>query len=203
MKNIQTVARKHAGYTIDQTILIVAVIAILITLIIASVGWDLLQRTSGTKLASQLKQVEDANGQFLARHNVWPSDAIDLAVTPAAGSSETQAVAALIDSTQIAVQFQGEHQNMLPSVVMVAGVPQHQFGNGNTLSQVALDGGGFCGADDRLVVKMVGVPETELERANAAIDGDAEATPDTLGRLRWGVVANGVADLTYCANVLN
>ena len=62
---------RTAGYTLDQTILIVAIIAILITLIVATIGWALLNRAGGTKLAAQLKQIEDANGLFFSSYNQW------------------------------------------------------------------------------------------------------------------------------------
>lgn len=65
-------AKRNAGYTLDQTILIVAIIAILITLIVATIGWELLNRAGGTKLAAQFKQIEDSNGLFFANHGVWP-----------------------------------------------------------------------------------------------------------------------------------
>ena len=47
----------------------------MITLIIASVGWDLLSRAGGTKLASYMRQIEDANGQFYAKMGVWAHNA--------------------------------------------------------------------------------------------------------------------------------
>jgi Tfp pilus assembly protein PilE len=72
LNNLSQRLRRADGYTIDQTILIVAIIAILVTIIILTVGWNIINKASGTKLAAQFKQIEDANGQFYAQHRTWP-----------------------------------------------------------------------------------------------------------------------------------
>jgi hypothetical protein len=81
----QKLTRQRDGYTIDQTILIVAIIAILITLVIMTIGWQLINRTSGTKLGSQFKQVEDAITQFYAAQKSFPHDAFS---TPPIGVAQ-------------------------------------------------------------------------------------------------------------------
>jgi type II secretory pathway pseudopilin PulG len=72
--NIKKLWASRQGYTIDQTILIVAIIAILITLVIVTIGWTLLNRTGGTKLASQLGQIDDAVAQFYDTNRAFPTD---------------------------------------------------------------------------------------------------------------------------------
>lgn len=76
--NLKKLWASRQGYTIDQTILIVAIIAILITLIIVTIGWTLLNRTSGTKLASQLGQVDDAIAQYYDANKTFPTTANQL-----------------------------------------------------------------------------------------------------------------------------
>ena len=49
--------RKLAGFTLDQTILVVAVIAILATIIISSVAWNVLNRANATRLTAHLTQI--------------------------------------------------------------------------------------------------------------------------------------------------
>lgn len=72
--NFKKLWSARQGYTIDQTILIVAIIAILITLVIVTIGWTLLNRTSGTKLASQLGQIDDAIAQFYDTNRAFPTN---------------------------------------------------------------------------------------------------------------------------------
>lgn len=72
--NLKKLWASRQGYTIDQTILIVAIIAILITLVIVTIGWTLLNRTSGTKLASQLGQIDDAVAQFYDTNRAFPTN---------------------------------------------------------------------------------------------------------------------------------
>ncbi len=61
------------GYTLDQTILIIAIIAILITLIILTVGWSFINRASGTRLANQLGDMKDAVSGYFGQHKQWPA----------------------------------------------------------------------------------------------------------------------------------
>ncbi|HEX2859144.1 MAG TPA: hypothetical protein VHP58_02985 [Alphaproteobacteria bacterium] len=90
--------RSSKGYTLDQTILIIAIIAILVTLIILTVGWNLINKASGTRLASQLGNVEDAMGNFYGDLKQWPvattsnpvNDAVTLAGLNASSSGNTK-----------------------------------------------------------------------------------------------------------------
>jgi Tfp pilus assembly protein PilE len=73
MKNIRQLWTARRGYTIDQTILIVAIIAILITLVIVTIGWTLLGRAGGNKVGSQLTQIQPAVAQFYNINRTYPS----------------------------------------------------------------------------------------------------------------------------------
>lgn len=204
-KTVQGSLRRNLGYTIDQTILIVAVIAVLITLIIASVGWDLLSRAGGTKLASYFRQIEDANGQFYAKMGVWPHDAMNQAGA-AARRNATGYVLALKDRDATfanagqGVRFFQRFQDYLPgfSVNNAANPTQveHTFGNGGVISQD--ENVANCpGASEFLRVTMTAVPEQEILEADDNIDNNDGAGA---GRLRWDAVANGEATVSYCAN---
>ncbi len=189
--------KKAAGYTIDQTILIVAVIAVLITLIIASVGWDLLNRTSGTKLASYLKQIEEANGAFYARQGVWPH----IAVADITSSSSLTNIAVLASPEAVTGTNQYAERwkpylsgfDVAPSGLAVA----HQFGSGGAIGQEV------DGCDDgknHLVIELANVPLTEITNADETIDGEID---ETAGRVKYTDLTTDIQTMTYCGNLLN
>jgi hypothetical protein len=169
--------RKTLGYTIDQTILVVAVIAILITLIIASVGWDLITRAGGTKLASYLTQIEQANGTFFGRHRMWPDTALD------AGGV---AVSNIDDNIRVLQEnifaagnrWDQNHQNLLPGfsndgVNLLSG-----YGDGiaDTITQDRVDLTAASPSADQVsgiswVITLNNVPIEEAQRADIGIDG--------------------------------
>lgn len=189
--------KKAAGYTIDQTILIVAVIAVLITLIIASVGWDLLNRTSGTKLASYLKQIEEANGAFYARQGVWPHVAVD-DITTATSNTNIAVLAspAAISGTN---QYAERWKPYLTGFdVATDGLSvAHQFGSGGSMGQ-AVD---TC--DDgksHLVITLDNVPLTEISNADETIDGEIDFAA---GRVQYANLTDDIQTMTYCGNLLN
>lgn len=189
--------KKAAGYTIDQTILIVAVIAVLITLIIASVGWDLLNRTSGTKLASYLKQIEESNGGFYARQGVWPHVAVDDVNT--ATPELNIAVLAAPDAVTGTNQYAERWKPLLSGFdVNAAGTEvSHQFGSGGLITQTT----GIC--DDsktHLIITMEDVPLTEITNADETIDGEID---ESAGRIQYVDLVTDIQDMTYCANLLN
>lgn len=190
--------KKAAGYTIDQTILIVAVIAVLITLIIASVGWDLLNRTSGTKLASYLKQIEEANGAFYARQGVWPHVAVADILTSATSNTSLAVLAspAAISGTN---QYSERWKPYLTGFdVATDGLSvAHQFGSGGSMGQ-AVD---TC--DDgksHLVITLDNVPLTEITNADETIDGEID---ETAGRVKYTDLTSDIQTMTYCGNLLN
>lgn len=210
--NFKQMMRKSAGYTIDQTILIVAVIAILITLIIASVGWDLLNRTSGTKFASYLKQIEESNGAFYARQGVWPHVAVnDIAVTPVAQRPENYisilATADAVGGIAAANQYADRWKPYLTGFDVVVNAANsdatvsHQFGSGGVISQSVDVGGVVCeDGKNHLLIALTNMPLTELENADDAIDG---AIDFNTGRLKYDNQLDEVQNATYCANLLN
>ena len=171
------------GYTIDQTILIVAIIAILITLIIVTIGWTLLNRTGGTKLASQLQQVETAVAQFYE------------------GPGNRQFPASL-------AQLQN---NGLTSYRTSGTVYLNDWNGAVTLalgSTGATPPVGMPANTQYVIMESAGVPLAEARRADAVIDG-AEGT--TSGRviirtstqacIGTGTLQQGVAAYPATGNV--
>lgn len=193
-KNENSVARM-AGYTIDQTILIVAVIAVLITLVIASVGFDVLTRTGGTRLSAQLTQLEEAAGRFYVEAGgVWPEEAADLMT------------GRLTSDASI-----GSGKSYFKGVLDVSGNNlEHNLGTGGDillLGRQNTTADEFCpgvvGAR-YIQFELTNIPITEATKANEVLDGiTASATgTDTDGRLRWSSApsSSGVIDLEFCAN---
>ncbi|MFZ2586546.1 MAG: hypothetical protein WAZ18_00250 [Alphaproteobacteria bacterium] len=162
-----------AGYTIDQTILIVAIIAILVTLIIISVGWQLINRTSGTKLASQFKQIEDANGSFYSSFRVWVDEAY---TAPATGAvNNILALAGVATTWQQTVPL-AQRRNFIPGF-RINGTTnvQHNFSSGGILSMQRLTNP-FGLTGEYFVVQFTGVPFSEVEEAESAIDAGKDDT---------------------------
>lgn len=187
--------RRQAGYTIDQTILIVAVIAILVTMIVGSVGWDLLTRAGSTKLQSHLVQFENAAGSFFSQYNMWPQQASS---TPA---DTTVNFRTLIDETalQPAMQGAGNFRNYLPAYTVDGGVVNHPFGSGNGTVGLTTD---VDGGQTYIVFEMTLVPSEEFNRADEGVDGRQDWQA---GRLRSNVDPAGAQTVTlrYFANVIN
>lgn len=163
------------GYTIDQTILIVAIIAILITLIIVTIGWQLINRTSGTKLGSQFRQVEDANGQFYSAQRMWPHQAIST-VTAANNAL------ALANSLPTGVTWGGavrqtELRNLLPGFAVASGNVTHNYGNGGAITMMpgTITNWGVTGANQYMIVQFANMPITEAQEADRAVDSTANA----------------------------
>lgn len=168
-----------AGYTIDQTILIVAIIAILVTLIIISVGWQLINRTSGTKLASQLKQVEDANGQFYSTFRIWPHQSYSSAASAAANMLALTGTDVTYRATVPATQ----QRNFIPGFSSDGTNVTHNFSSGGVITQgSAVNPFGLQGTF--LVVQFDDVPFSEVIEAERAIDAGSSGTADyAAGRL--------------------
>lgn len=179
--------KRNAGYTIDQTILIVAIIAILITLIIGTVGWDLINRTGGAKLASQLRQIEDSNGQFFARHQVWPHQGSD---NPTSDNNMLILQNKISSGdTILPVVANTNPINSLVGLSDLAGVLQHNFGGGGTIQQQlnTLPASMGLGTGEYLVVQFTDVPFSEAQKADETIDGSVN---NQVGR----VVYQGTTD---------
>lgn len=178
----------NKGYTIDQTILIVAIIAILITLVIVTVGWQLINRSSGTKVGAQLKQVEDANGQFFSTQHAWPQQALaagnptaaqmmNILVQDSVGTG--LAYASNIDTTQLT--------NMLPGFKVAGGAVYHGFGSGTSgVITEQVNRMSATSTDYRIVVQFAGVPLAQALEADHSIDSEENAVT---GRLTYGTTA--------------
>lgn len=175
LKNSYTpINRQTAGYTIDQTILIVAIIAILVTLVIMTVGWNLLSRAGGAKLAAQLKQVEDAHGQFYSTYRMWPHETF------------TQAPNGILNLVPL---FNGTGVSYLPTVDTTklknylsgfrsSGVNlYHNFGDGNGTITAQVNSTANIGVSQAsnkfIVIQFSGVPLAEAQEADEKIDGVA------------------------------
>lgn len=201
----------NKGYTIDQTILIVAIIAILITLIIITVGWQLITRSTGTKLAAQLRQIEDANGQFYSQQHMWPYQAQSGTAT---GSSNMAALAnQLASGSWTNAVDTSQLSNLIPGFTSsAAGVTQPNGGAVtevvNTVDSVGLGSGKF------IVVQFADVSLGDAEEADKAIDGEDD---NKTGRLVYqanactGATAmptisaapsNGTVNVCYVANAV-
>lgn len=175
----QMEARRTEGYTIDQTILIVAIIAILVTLIIITVGWNLINKASGTKLASQLRQIEDATGQFYAAYRIWPQQAgaagatLSAANTPRALAGDTAvAVNTIITSSPSGVR------NYIPGFRNNGTNVVHNFGTGGTILMNQLVSP-FGNPGTYLVIQLQNVPFSEVQQAEWAIDGEQNEDYDS------------------------
>lgn len=169
----QTPRSNTAGYTIDQTILIVAIIAILVTLIIISVGWQLINRTSGTKLASQFKQVEDANGQFYASFRVWPDESYSSTASDAANIMALTGSGVTYRATVPAAQ----QRNMIPGFRINGANVQHNFASGGNITMHRVTSP-FGLQGSYLVVEFSQVPFSEVQEAERAVDTGSNGTAD-------------------------
>lgn len=190
MKNTKTnKTNKLAGFTLDQTILVVAVIAILATIIISSVAWNVLNRANATKMNAHLTQITNAIGDFYQDNDYkWPAHAEDLAPYLAGYNVTTSG-------------------NKLTTPFGTSGAPsEFTLVNGNTTGS-RLSTGAACSStsavpDCYITLTMTNVQIQELEQANEAIDGPNEGSlANTKGRLRWvaGTNASSRVTLTYYA----
>jgi len=210
--------RQTSGYTIDQTILIVAIIAILVTLIIITVGWNLINKASGTKLASQLRQIEDATGQFYAAYRIWPHQGGAAGTTLSAANT----LRALAGDTAIAVNpiITGSPsglRNYIPGFRNNGANVVHNFGTGGTILMTTVTTP-YGNRGTYLVVQFTNVPFSEVQQAEWGIDGEANQDYDA-GRVAataagtnctvaapTGVAVNTAAstlvNVCYAANII-
>jgi len=181
-------AGKNAGYTIDQTVLIVAIIAILITIIVTTVGIDLINRAGGTKMSSQLKQVEDSVSVFFANNLFWPHQDPAIVDTTNAGYLAADDTVALVNAfTQ---DFPGMEQGGADAIL------QHDFGiGGGNLEIIHVQDIPAAGTD-RYVVIFRDVPWEEANNADRALDGRTASGNE--GRLRIAENDGALADVAGC-----
>lgn len=193
MKTYNNVKRL-AGYTIDQTILIVSVIAVLVTMIIGSVGWDLLTRAGATKLVSHLRQIEQANGQFYAAHGIWPHDALK-------SSAQNNALCALVDPDAVdtSVTNGAQVRNLLPAYTHDCDTGSVTHSTGNAAAEMRSQDIPTMN-DNYLVVELQQVAMPEIIEADKVIDGDPAGSPDS-GRIRYDAAQTGKGTIFFIANI--
>jgi type II secretory pathway pseudopilin PulG len=165
--------RRLAGFTLDQTILVVAVIAILATIIISSVAWNVLNRANATKLNAHLTQINDAVGQYYQDHDFkWPANAAMLA---------DYLTGYTVKGTNLLTPFGGSNESELS---ITDG--NNSSSGGRQLGSTTSCGRG-SGTNCYIYVEMTNVQVQEMEVANDSIDGDAEAdsVDHSRGRLQW------------------
>lgn len=200
--NMTSAVKRQLGYTIDQTILIVAVIAILVTMIIGSVGWDLLTRAGGTKMQSHLVQFENAAGSFFSQYGRWPHD-----VT---GSGRDAMLALIRSDVSWTDSFDpgDDFRTYLPAYDPGAVTDvEHPFGGGSENAHVTLETETVSG-QEVIVFELTNVPADEYRRAEEGIDGDPSGSYWENGRLRTDTENpepgnDRVVTLRYFANVTN
>lgn len=211
---------KRAGYTIDQTILIVAIIAILITLIIVTLGWTLINRTSGTKLGSQMRQVEDGVSQFFAAHRVFPHQAFATQPTnPATGVPLIMAGVVPAGATLLPTISTSNLTNLLGGFT-INGTTSLRNSYGGDISIRNNSVNAWTGApatNQYLVIQFAQVPLSDAQEADRAVDGtgngasgrvvysNAACLPATAGSAVTTVTTgtNATVNLCYVAAAIN
>lgn len=169
--------KRVAGFTLDQTILVVAVIAVLATVIISSVAWDVLSKANATKLTAHLTQIGDAMGQYYRDNShQWPTDSTQL-VEYLGGSYSSQG------PNDLRTPFAS---GSTPSSMSIPSA----FANGRELAS-----GSACDPDDPsndcyVVMEMTNVDTADVVQADKNIDGEPKTAAErtaarTNGRLRW------------------
>lgn len=178
----QTRFAKVAGFTLDQTILVVAVIAILATIIISSVAWEVLSRANSTKLTAHMDQISDAIGQYYQDDHgsgkyTWPANAAALSPYLAGYTA---------DGANLEAPF-GTSTNRSILALNTTGKILTSLGN---------SGGSDCAGgelDCYFTITLTNIQAQELEIANETIDGAGETgvARGTTGRLRWDATKSG------------
>lgn len=174
----KTNTRRLAGFTLDQTILVVAVIAVLATIIISSVAWNVLNRANATKLNAHLQQISDSIGNYYqdgdgTEINAWPSKASQL----------NRYLAGYTPSTTDNLYTPFGTASNKSELVIVGGGNERGYSlttNGSSAS--------ICASGDMdcyILIRITNIQAQEAEQANESIDGPAETTANAQGRLRW------------------
>jgi hypothetical protein len=172
---------QRGGYTIDQTILIVVIIAILITLVIVTIGWQLINRSGGTKLASQFTQMEGAISQFYSSMRVFPHQACTTGNTPA-GAVLIMAGVVPTGCTLLPSIVAGNLSNLI-SGFRANGTTslRNSYGGNITMVNGTVNAWtGAAAANQYLIIRFQNVPLADAQEADRAIDG---AMNPTTGRL--------------------
>lgn len=156
--NLKRLWASRQGYTIDQTILIVAIIAILITLIITTIGWTLLTRTTGNKLASYMTQMDTAINSFYNDNRRFPATGDGIAAFQTAGLTKFRQVV-----TGTVTTFQHEIGGPNGTVRLI----------NPAASLAAVPGGGVATGQPHIVIEFTRVPLAEANQADMSMDGVA------------------------------
>jgi type II secretory pathway pseudopilin PulG len=151
--NLKRLWASRQGYTIDQTILIVAIIAILITLVIITIGWTLLTRTTGNKLASYMTQMDTAINSFYNDNRRFPATGDGIAAFQTAGLTKFRQ-----DTT-----FRHEIGGPDGTVRLI----------NPAASLAAVPGGGVATGQPHIVIEFTEVPLAEANQADISMDGVA------------------------------
>ena len=168
----------NAGYTLDQTILVVSIVAILSTIIVSQLGSTVMNRAHGLKISANLKQVSQANRIFKVYHNAWPHEATG-------NRSSFDNASALVSSKYLRNTAQkNNNRNFLPGYKIVDGKLRHDLGIGGEIEQSIQRYEG----QNYLVVTMNNIPLSEVKAADQIIDGsingeDGHLHFDTDGRM--------------------
>ena len=181
--------KSNSGYTLDQTILVVGIIAVLCVLIIISIGWSLLNKTEATKGIGLLKQIESANNKFYAIHQYWPEEAIMAANDsswPSGAAAREQAIHVLVDpryidngsNAAVSANLVENHQNLINGLRDDAGngYLTHDFGEDGRIEQrmLTLTSGHPIGTFDAgtyHVVRLLNVPYDIAVEMDEKMDG--------------------------------
>jgi hypothetical protein len=120
----------NKGYTIDQTILIVAIISILITLVIITVGWTLLGRTTGTKLTTQVKDIEHSISEFFVTYGEWPTRSYTGTMTMQDSAMALKgSTSGLTFTAAVLAKGDGSVKDLLQGLQIKNGALRHGFSN--------------------------------------------------------------------------
>jgi hypothetical protein len=155
--NLKRLWASRQGYTIDQTILIVAIIAILITLIIVTIGWTLLTRTTGNKLASYMTQMDTAINSFYNANRRFPATADGILAFQTAGLTKFRRVGTTGQDFRHEIGGPNGTVRLINPAASLAAVP----------------GGGVATGQPHIVIEFTGVPLAEANQADISMDGVA------------------------------
>jgi Tfp pilus assembly protein PilE len=175
----------NKGYTIDQTILIVAIIAILITLVIITVGWTLINRTSGTKAGAQIKSVDEAVSQFYSQWKMWPQGGAYTGTVSADKNMQLLAGVTTGLTAGTGMNF-AEIRNLVQGFKVNGTTVSHAIGGGGTVTFDTATVTIGTATEKRNVTQFLTVPYAEAVEANKNVDGNETATPEAIGNVRYG-----------------
>jgi Tfp pilus assembly protein PilE len=174
---------QRAGYTIDQTILIVVIISILITLVITTIGWQLINRTSGTKLGSQLSEMETAVSQYYSANKAFPHQVFGTLATSSITSEMLMRVLKGVNVTNMVAPYNtaNNRTDLLSGFKLVGDEVKTQNDKVVTMINVTSLNNWVAGSTASwLAVQVKDVPLPEAQEADRVIDFTESATAGRL-----------------------